>query len=145
MPTLSVLPLLRQPPRLLHGVLRIAQEFGDQAERRIIAMTLLRVLHAQHGQLECLVALAGAAVQAPALEPGQRLGPIGGWHVSAVGCAVHGDRPRVGLRPDDVDAACSASPNYRDQAGNTWSGMGPQPRGLKEAVAAGISLEQLAA
>jgi len=34
---------------------------------------------------------------------------------------------------------------YRDQAGNTWSGMGPQPRWLKEALAAGTSLEQLAA
>nr|WP_285427193.1 H-NS family nucleoid-associated regulatory protein [Variovorax paradoxus] len=34
---------------------------------------------------------------------------------------------------------------YRDQAGNAWSGMGPQPRWLKEAVAAGTSLEQLAA
>ena len=34
---------------------------------------------------------------------------------------------------------------YRDQAGNAWSGMGPQPRWLKEALAAGTSLEQLAA
>ena len=34
---------------------------------------------------------------------------------------------------------------YRDQAGNTWTGMGPQPRWLKEAVAAGTPLEQLAA
>jgi len=34
---------------------------------------------------------------------------------------------------------------YRDQAGNAWSGMGPQPRWLKEALAAGTPLEQLAA
>lgn len=34
---------------------------------------------------------------------------------------------------------------YRDQAGNTWTGMGPQPRWLKEAVASGTPLEQLAA
>jgi DNA-binding protein H-NS len=34
---------------------------------------------------------------------------------------------------------------YRDQAGNAWSGMGPQPRWLKEALAAGTQLEQLAA
>lgn len=34
---------------------------------------------------------------------------------------------------------------YRDQAGNTWSGMGPQPRWLKEALAVGTPLAQLAA
>jgi DNA-binding protein H-NS len=38
------------------------------------------------------------------------------------------------------------SPNkvYRDQAGNTWSGRGPRPRWLKEALEAGQTLEQLA-
>ena len=92
MPTLSVLPSLRQPPRLLHGVLRIAQELGDLAERRILGMTLLRVLHAEHGQLQRLVALAGPAVQASALEPGQWRGPAGGGRVNAVGCALHGGR-----------------------------------------------------
>ena len=34
---------------------------------------------------------------------------------------------------------------YRDEAGNTWSGFGPKPRWLKEALAAGKTLEQLAA
>lgn len=34
---------------------------------------------------------------------------------------------------------------FRDQAGNTWSGMGPRPRWLKEALAAGQPVEQLAA
>ena len=34
---------------------------------------------------------------------------------------------------------------YRDQAGNAWSGRGPKPRWLKEALAAGQSLESLAA
>lgn len=34
---------------------------------------------------------------------------------------------------------------YRDRAGNTWSGMGPQPRWLKEALAVGTPLAQLAA
>jgi DNA-binding protein H-NS len=34
---------------------------------------------------------------------------------------------------------------YRDQAGNAWSGRGPKPRWLKEAIAAGQSLESLAA
>ena len=34
---------------------------------------------------------------------------------------------------------------YRDQAGNAWSGRGPKPRWLKEALAAGHSPESLAA
>ena len=32
---------------------------------------------------------------------------------------------------------------YRDQAGNTWSGMGPRPRWLKEALDAGKTLEEM--
>lgn len=38
-----------------------------------------------------------------------------------------------------------AKAQYRDQAGNSWTGMGPRPRWLKEALAAGQTLEQLAA
>lgn len=33
---------------------------------------------------------------------------------------------------------------YRDAAGNTWSGFGPRPRWLREALEAGQTLEQLA-
>lgn len=32
---------------------------------------------------------------------------------------------------------------YQDQAGHSWSGMGPRPRWLKEALAAGRTLEEL--
>ena len=34
---------------------------------------------------------------------------------------------------------------YRDEAGHTWSGMGPKPRWLKEALQAGKTLEEMAA
>jgi DNA-binding protein H-NS len=34
-----------------------------------------------------------------------------------------------------------AKNQYRDDAGNTWGGMGPRPRWLREAVAAGSSLD----
>ncbi|CAN7782854.1 H-NS histone family protein [Variovorax sp. LjRoot175] len=34
---------------------------------------------------------------------------------------------------------------YRDQNGNSWTGRGPQPRWLKEAVANGKALEELKA
>lgn len=33
---------------------------------------------------------------------------------------------------------------YRDEAGNKWSGFGPRPRWLKEALETGKTLEQLA-
>jgi len=32
---------------------------------------------------------------------------------------------------------------YRDEAGHTWSGMGPRPRWLKEALEAGKTLEEM--
>jgi DNA-binding protein H-NS len=34
---------------------------------------------------------------------------------------------------------------YRDQAGHTWSGMGPRPRWMKEALDAGKTLEEMTA
>lgn len=34
---------------------------------------------------------------------------------------------------------------YSDDSGNTWSGFGPRPRWLKDALAAGASLQQFAA
>ena len=34
---------------------------------------------------------------------------------------------------------------YRDKAGHSWSGMGPRPRWLKEALDAGQTLEEMAA
>ena len=34
---------------------------------------------------------------------------------------------------------------YRDQAGHAWSGMGPRPRWLKEALDAGKTLEEMTA
>ncbi|MEJ7688023.1 MAG: H-NS family nucleoid-associated regulatory protein [Variovorax sp.] len=33
--------------------------------------------------------------------------------------------------------------SYRDEAGNTWSGMGPRPRWLKEALDDGKTLEEM--
>lgn len=34
---------------------------------------------------------------------------------------------------------------YRDESGNTWSGFGPKPRWLKDAIASGATLEQFTA
>jgi DNA-binding protein H-NS len=38
-----------------------------------------------------------------------------------------------------------AKASYKDQNGNAWSGMGPKPRWLKDALAAGATLEQFVA
>lgn len=48
-------------------------------------------------------------------------------------------------RSQNNAAGKKAKAHYRDQAGNRWSGMGPRPRWLKEALAAGQTLEQLTA
>ena len=36
------------------------------------------------------------------------------------------------------------APKFRDSAGNVWSGRGPRPRWLKEAIAAGKSMQDFA-
>ncbi len=38
-----------------------------------------------------------------------------------------------------------AKASYKDQNGNAWSGMGPKPRWLKDALAAGATLDQFIA
>lgn len=38
-----------------------------------------------------------------------------------------------------------AKASYKDQNGNTWSGMGPKPRWLKNALAAGATVDQFVA
>lgn len=45
-------------------------------------------------------------------------------------------KPTVGRAP--------SVPKYRDAAGNTWSGFGPKPKWLREALAAGATEESLA-
>jgi DNA-binding protein H-NS len=38
----------------------------------------------------------------------------------------------------------SAEPKYRDENGNSWGGRGPRPQWLREALAAGKSLQDFA-
>ena len=45
----------------------------------------------------------------------------------------------------DVAPKRKAKLQYRDGSGNSWSGMGPRPRWLKEAIDGGASLEQFIA
>jgi DNA-binding protein H-NS len=52
------------------------------------------------------------------------------------GAASSAKKPRAGK------ASVRAAAKYSDGAGNTWSGRGPRPRWLREALASGQSLEQ---
>lgn len=66
----------------------------------------------------------------------------------AVQRAVGRAAPRGGRRAARKGAKAalrSRGVKYRDDNGNSWTGMGPKPRWLKEALAAGKSLEDFAA
>lgn len=49
----------------------------------------------------------------------------------------------AGRKSSKPTAKRKAKAQYRDEAGNTWGGMGPRPRWLREAIASGASLESL--
>jgi DNA-binding protein H-NS len=49
----------------------------------------------------------------------------------------------AGRKPTKARRTAAAS--YRDGQGNTWSGFGPKPRWLKEALARGVSEQSLRA
>lgn len=48
-------------------------------------------------------------------------------------------------RAAEPPAKRKAKASYKDHSGNSWSGMGPKPRWLKDALAAGASLDQFVA
>ena len=48
-------------------------------------------------------------------------------------------------RTSKPGAKRKAKVSYKDESGNAWSGMGPKPRWLKDALAAGASLDQFVA
>ncbi|CAN7762195.1 H-NS family nucleoid-associated regulatory protein [Variovorax sp. LjRoot84] len=56
---------------------------------------------------------------------------------------VSGETVAPAARPARKKAKRAASKTYKDDAGNSWSGMGPKPGWLKAALAAGKTLEDL--
>lgn len=54
-------------------------------------------------------------------------------------------RPAANSNRQSKASVKRTAQQYRDESGNTWSGFGPRPRWLKEALAAGASLEHFAA
>ena len=53
--------------------------------------------------------------------------------------------PKRGRKPGSVNSGDRkpVAPKYRDEAGNTWTGRGKQPKWVVEALASGLTLEDL--
>ena len=51
---------------------------------------------------------------------------------------------RVAAKPEVKVTKKSVAAKYKDGAGNSWTGRGSQPRWLREAVAAGTTMDQFA-
>jgi len=72
------------------------------------------------------------------------MGPRPAWLRQAIEQGKKLEDFLAGAAPKKATAAkktASGRPVYRDDAGNSWTGMGPKPRWLKQAIEAGKSLE----
>lgn len=63
---------------------------------------------------------------------------------ASAGSSVPG-KAKKAVKKEKSTTSKRTSKTYRDQSGNTWSGFGPRPQWLREALEAGQTLEQLAA
>jgi DNA-binding protein H-NS len=79
-------------------------------------------------------------------------GPRPHWLRDALSAGRTLEEFALGVLPAETKGAKAKAPKkvkskvvYRDQAGNAWSGMGPRPRWLKEALETGKTLEELRA
>lgn len=57
--------------------------------------------------------------------------------------ATEASSPEANVAKAEMPRKRKSKVVYRDQAGHTWSGMGPRPRWLKAALEAGKTLEEL--
>jgi len=75
------------------------------------------------------------------------MGPRPAWLRQAIEQGKKLEDFLAGAAPKKVAAKKTATgrPVYRDDAGNSWTGMGPKPRWLKQAIEAGKSLEDFKA
>jgi DNA-binding protein H-NS len=79
-----------------------------------------------------------------ALAAGKSLDELSGEVASAAGEGVATSRQAPAKKAKPAKKTTSAV-KFKDDAGNTWSGMGPKPRWFKEALEAGKTLEELTA
>ena len=81
-------------------------------------------------------------------------GPRPGWLRDALAAGRSLDEFAARLRPPSEPKAVDkakvkptskrSAQKYRDQNGNSWSGFGPKPRWLKDAISSGATPEQFA-
>ncbi len=77
-------------------------------------------------------------------------GPRPGWLRDALSAGrsledfASGKQPPKKRTPRHSATTKRTAQQYRDQTGNRWSGFGPRPSWLKDALASGASLEQFA-
>jgi DNA-binding protein H-NS len=78
-------------------------------------------------------------------------GPRPGWLRNALAAGRALEEFAVGVSPAKASRQMTKSPkkrtakvSYSDGAGHSWSGFGPRPGWLKDAVAAGRTLEEMA-
>jgi DNA-binding protein H-NS len=64
------------------------------------------------------------------------------YGLTAADLGLGGGAARVAKKARAGKASGRGAAKYSDDAGNTWSGRGPRPRWLREALASGQSLEQ---
>ena len=64
------------------------------------------------------------------------------YGLTAADLGLGGGTAPVGKKAPASKASGRGAAKYSDDAGNTWSGRGPRPRWLREALANGQSLEQ---
>lgn len=64
--------------------------------------------------------------------------------IGFAGASTAGNHPQTNAtRKPHPSAGRSVPPRFRDAQGNSWSGRGMQPKWLREALAAGATLDSL--
>ena len=96
-------------------------------------MPTLSELIAQRAELEEKIKAASQTERADAIAKVRALMQENGLSLSDLGASAHGK----GAAKRTAKPAKKVAAKYRDDAGNSWSGRGLQPKWLKAALAAG--------
>jgi DNA-binding protein H-NS len=78
-----------------------------------------------------------------ALKAGKKLADFAVGRGAADAAAKKGSTKTAAKKSAPTGAKKPGSAKYKDRAGNSWSGRGPQPNWLKQALASGKTLEDL--
>jgi DNA-binding protein H-NS len=78
-----------------------------------------------------------------ALDAGKELADFAVGGGTAVAAAKKGSTKTAAKKSASTGAKKPGPAKYKDRAGNSWSGRGPQPNWLKQALASGKTLDDL--